>query len=680
MTLSTDPLAAWQALPEPARVFADALAVLYEPLAFAHWPELYAGLGFAKKGAAAQKAVQSLPDTLRPLLRPKAGRDPGPPVLDAAVSERLMRRLGREPEALRRFADQVLRAVPAASLGAALAGRVDPAVFQQLLATSLIVNHSRRDLRLAVHANDFDTALRIAREMQNGDPDRWFMERPLTQLVRCAYDADWLFQREPRLRWMMIEDWLGMLVGDLEDPREARAMLDRCLSVPQVLPADQHLAQELALWCGEPLSAPMPDVAACRSFIEAGAAAALPLFESAQEAWRQTTGNPQQHLYGLPAFLHVCALLAVHGIGAIRDISKHLGYCSMSAVPAADVILGTALAALADEGAYPPASLPEEPDLTCLFDLLMRRWLGQPPVPGETAMLETIIARASAAGYGWIAAEARAVLARCRGEPAQSVLLDVVPPKPAWQRALNRLIALGDGPAARVRLIWGIDRQGGRLRLELREQKPAARGGWTPGKQMELYRYETRSSQEALLPEDRAALHSLGGIHDLWHDDHVVRLLGALTGHPRVYWIGKPGEWLELVEVPPRLSLRRDKSAEGGWLLELLPAPKKPGAVWQLARVKNTSRVEYTVYTHEQQRLGTVLDNGRLHVPEAGRAELARTLQALDRVLPAGAALDAVLGDDDVQPGDPTPCLLLAPAGDGLRAQLLVEPLAGLAR
>ena len=27
MTLSTDPLAAWQALPEPARVFADALAV-----------------------------------------------------------------------------------------------------------------------------------------------------------------------------------------------------------------------------------------------------------------------------------------------------------------------------------------------------------------------------------------------------------------------------------------------------------------------------------------------------------------------------------------------------------------------------------------------------------------------------------------------------------------------------
>ena len=77
MTLSTDPLAAWQALPEPARVFADALAVLYEPLAFAHWPELYAGLGFAKKGAAARPLPSAVARTRGGLANLEGGRARG---------------------------------------------------------------------------------------------------------------------------------------------------------------------------------------------------------------------------------------------------------------------------------------------------------------------------------------------------------------------------------------------------------------------------------------------------------------------------------------------------------------------------------------------------------------------------------------------------------------------------
>lgn len=682
MTDSPDALAFWQALPEPARTFADALAVLCEPLAFPIWPDLYAALGCAKKGPAAREAVRALRQTLQPLLRPLSTRSAVPPMLDAVLSELRMRQLGRDPQALAAFAAQVFRIVPA-MIPPPLPGLAqNPAEILQIIEQIRAGGGVRRDLRLAVHCNDGEALLRITGQMLERDPDRWFVERPLLQIVQCAYDADWLYGREARVRWALLEDWFGARVGDLEDAGEAQVMLDRCLRErPDGF--ERQLAQELAIWRGAPLPEPaLPAFRACRVFLDEGAAAALPLFDEALAQRRAQLQDPQATLYGLPAFLYVGAQLAVRGAGAALELRERMGQCGMNAAPTAGTMLETALLALADEVRYPSVALPEEPDLSCLFDALLRRWLGIAPVAGEAGMLETIAARATAAGYGWIAAEARAVLAALRGEPAQSTLTTAITPLPVWQRALHRLSTVASAePPDRVRLAWGIDRPGGRLRLELREQKPAARGGWTPGRQVDPQRYAMRSVYATLPPEDRAVFDRTGDALGLWRDEDNVRLLGALAGHPRVYWIGKPGEWLELVEVPPRLALRPDRStAEGGWLLELLPAPRKPGALWQMTRVKNTTRLEFTRYTPEQQHLGHILDNGRLRVPEAGRAELARTLQALDRVLPSAAALDAVLGDDDVQPGDSTPCLLLAPAGDGLRAQLCVEPLAGLAR
>ena len=345
--------------------------------------------------------------------------------------------------------------------------------------------------------------------------------------------------------------------------------------------------------------------------------------------------------------------------------------------------------------------------VSALLGHLVGYWCGVKPTRADLERLESLAREAQAAGYGWLAREAAALLGRLKpkrapaglGNPealapgcAGPLLVDAIKREEPWERALSALSGLvapgapaaeAPGKTADSRLTWRIQLYDYFTEIKPYEQRLDAHGAWTGGRPVALKRLATdRDRLDWLTPQDRRICEAIkayttyGGSYrrgryaDSGYTIESTLALPALAGHPLVFWADHPDAPVEVALGRPELHVEQQP---GGLLLLTLKLGLREQDKVRVVK-ESLARVRVIPVGEEHRRLAGILGAG-LSVPEAGRERVLAAMAALAPLVSVhseiGAAGEAL---EDVA-ADPTPHLLLMPAGGGLRAEVVVRPL-----
>lgn len=340
-------------------------------------------------------------------------------------------------------------------------------------------------------------------------------------------------------------------------------------------------------------------------------------------------------------------------------------------------------------GEIPVARLPAPPRGSRIDDVwwvgLLNRWLGVPLSEQCKVSLGEAREGAQQAGYAWLVGQIDDLLEFDAPARARPDLRRLIKPRPAWESALQALgAALRPAQATaegaptlaafsqlRVEVIADHGSMHS-LRLKLYEQKPAARGGHTAGRMLNLDPYQLSKLAEQLAPGDTPdrRLHSAliadrayGYYGGFGADSNVV---AALVGHPRIT-DAEDGSPLQMILREPAL---RARTLEDGQIeLSLDPRPG-PDAAASLQR--EGQQLILLRLNPLQRRLAAILAEPLLLPPE-GLAPFMHLLPDMQTALKVDNALDTL----DVQEREPDLRLVaqLEPFGDGLALQLGLRPL-----
>ncbi|MCG6116923.1 MAG: DEAD/DEAH box helicase [Aquimonas sp.] len=337
-----------------------------------------------------------------------------------------------------------------------------------------------------------------------------------------------------------------------------------------------------------------------------------------------------------------------------------------------------------------PAALLPAPATGCRIDDiwwtgLLNRWLGLSLPEEFRARLKEARAEAEQAGFCWLQAQIDDVLDEAVPARARPGLRGWIQPRPAWESALLALSTAlkplqaateGAQPQAafsQLRVEVMSDAGSVRsLRLRLFEQKPAARGGHTAGRELSLDPYHLSKLAERLAPGDTPdrRLHSAliadreqGYYGSFSAESNVV---AALVGHPRIS-DAEDRQPLEMIAREP--ALRARTLDDGRVEMSLDPKPS-PGTAASLQR--EGQQLLLLRLNPLQRRLAGILSEPLLLPPE-GMASFMQLLPDMQAALRVDGALQTL----DVQECEPDSRLIvqLEPAGDGLGVQLGLRPL-----
>ena len=365
-------------------------------------------------------------------------------------------------------------------------------------------------------------------------------------------------------------------------------------------------------------------------------------------------------------------------------------------------------------GAKTPGRPLNRADLSSLMEGLLNCWLDSYPYADSSrACLLEYRRRAAANGFAWLVAECDEVLARHGQSVDRSVggsdaggddrragtLVDLVRPLADWENALKSLEFLaeeagrkaagrpGARQAVRRRLAWEIVETGHSIILSAREQRQKKNGSWTMGRKIAAKRLAAEfQGKEFLLSQDREAIAAIAT--DSYWTGRVEHYLGvaslsALAGHPYVFNAG--GESVDIALREPELSV--DEDAEGHAVVRVEPRDAisgddfdfRPGARNDpdddyIAGMVTERRCEVTRLTADHRRLFHVVPESGLVVPAESRARLLAAVSTLSSsVRVQSDILDGAANAMKVA-ADSQPWVRLEPAGAGLAAALVVEP------
>ncbi|MEW6429272.1 MAG: DEAD/DEAH box helicase, partial [Thermodesulfobacteriota bacterium] len=307
--------------------------------------------------------------------------------------------------------------------------------------------------------------------------------------------------------------------------------------------------------------------------------------------------------------------------------------------------------------------------------------------------------QATAAGHVWLAMESAELLARLGADPARyrkkaeelrkehdlASIADVIRLVAPWERRLRALLNLPEvqkdsaapGAGSRVReqrLIWllGWNKGDDSWQLTPRLQVRNKSGAWSAGRTMALERLAGGGEDAGLTDQDRAVCATIErdiyGYRQSWRF-RVPDTLTALVGHPLLFQEDGSGR-IDLVRGEPELLVTRGRN---GVEIRLSPTPGPDETTWTLVR-ETPTRIKLFVFTPRHLEVAKILAEGIKAPPEA-EALAAQAAAALAPLLTVHSDLAGTGGRECV--ADPTPHLHLLPHGDGLKAELLVRPLAG---
>jgi hypothetical protein len=505
--------------------------------------------------------------------------------------------------------------------------------------------------------------------------DRGRCDAGVEAVVEALAARDWHGSAAPRLDGALLR--LDLLA---ERPDAARVRLERVRASDPVA----ALAAEAAL-----------------SFLTDPASASLPRFREALKRHRKVVGRRKIALPHEFALYHVLALFAADDSGLHSEISNLL-----DAIQETDLRTTVALAALLDVVAgrgdlgkerlerllSRPAVAASEgrsggPLTSAIFTLALavvdaglpaaceaddRRavelWGRSAPLAAR--ILAQTHVRSSKSADRW-----ERLLARLgAGYPRQ--FPEIVPIRPAWERALDKLRsalaptvdAKSEAPVQARRLIFRLDAN---FHAIVAVEQTAKRGGWNAGRNVSLKRLHERDPKlDYLTAEDQAVVRTIAVTRNYYgaeYDFDPVRAPLALVGHPRVFDAENPERQIELIAYPVELVVREDGE---GLRIDLSHRSSEPRVVIE---PETPTRWRVIEVTRDLVDLAAVLGPAGLTAPVAARDQVAALVNTENARLPVRSELAGMA--TAAAEGEIRPVLQIAPDGDGFRIRAVVRPM-----
>lgn len=271
------------------------------------------------------------------------------------------------------------------------------------------------------------------------------------------------------------------------------------------------------------------------------------------------------------------------------------------------------------------------------------------------------------------------------GELFTSPFPDLLKAPERWRDALGLLREWVDTPRREAearqseeRIVWEIRSFGGLRQVEVKIQRQAKKGGWTPGQRKrvaEVWEYPPGCADE----HDRRVFDAVAqvaarhrGLYRAGSQEIEEAALLALAGHPRVYLAETLhlGE-VELVRRQPTLITRL---RNGSYQLLLEPAPSERGKVVVLK--EGPRRIALYEMNDRLIALSKIVGRG-IDIPQHYKDELQALITDFGRETNLSVISDLAPNAEGLPEVDPDPTLLirLTPTRGGVAVQLRVAPL-----
>ncbi len=502
--------------------------------------------------------------------------------------------------------------------------------------------------------------------------DHAIVDASAEEMIEALRGRDWDWTASPLLdRALMRLDLLA------ERPTDARARIERVRASDPAA----ALAAEASLM-----------------FLTGPAAASLPPFREALKQHRKAVGRRKVTLPREFGLYHLLALFAAGDAALHDEISTLLNILADSRPGRAAALSGLFELVSGRDGlaktwadrlaGIPPSSRAHENPLEAAIATLavvviagvkgasretedrraVGRWSRQAPLAAR--IISEAHARFSRNPEPW-----RKTL-ETLGPGYDRQFLEIVPIRPAWDRALDKLQAFLAPPVAAKpstppksrRLIFLFD--AAILEITALEQA-STRDGWTAGRAVALKRlYKRDPKLDYLTVEDQrvlGAIRSHAGYYDESYDFDRISGPLALIGHPRVFDADAPDRQIEVIGYPLELVVREDGDR---MRIDLSHRGSEPQVFVEQETPTRWRVIEMTAALVD---LASSLGPEGLKAPKEARERVIALVKTDNPRLPVRSELAGVM--TEVAEGDTRPILQIAPEGDGFAILALVRPL-----
>ena len=502
--------------------------------------------------------------------------------------------------------------------------------------------------------------------------DHAMVDTRVEEMIEALRQRDWDWAASPLLdRALMRLDLLG------ERPADARARIERVRASHPVA----ALAAEASMM-----------------FLTGPAAASLPRFREALKQHRKAVGRRKVVLPREFGLYHLLALFAAGDAGLHDEISALLNILADSRPGGAWALSGLVELVSGRDGlaktwssrlaALLPSSRAHESPLEAAVVTLalvvidgangasretedwraVGRWSRQAPLAAR--IISEAHARFSRNPEPW-----RKTL-ETLGPGYDRQFLEIVPIRPAWDRALDKLQAFLVPPVAAKpqtsaksrRLIFLFD--SAILEITALEQT-STRDGWSAGRAVSLKRlYKRDPKLDYLTVEDQRVLNAIKSHSEYYNESYDfdrLRAPLALIGHPRVFDADAPDRQIEVIGYPLELVVRE----EGDRMrIDLSHRGSEPQVFVEQETPTRWRVIEMTAALLD---LASSLGPKGLEAPREARERVIALIKTDNPRLPVRSELAGVM--TEVPEGDTRPILQIAPEGEGFTILALVRPL-----
>ncbi|MCC6694940.1 MAG: DEAD/DEAH box helicase [Candidatus Hydrogenedentes bacterium] len=698
----SEPLKKYQSLSPSDRAFVQLMSVVYEPLNGA-------------KALQALTAAKVYTETGRPYDVPSYRQTLGKLIASGLITTNNKMQTECDPKVAEVATRDAIREgrFPAMADAAARLRPVSRALSYVYLES---FRHAVRDFRILFYRGDLKdayTLLNIIRERYQWDCRQ---HDPLQSIVDAPFDAEW-FAGVPHamaeaILWPALQNAVYTLKNEDEKFRFLSEHWDK-YDTGDTPPALFLLLAEQSLWRGNLRELELhlktsrfvfaKFFLAAQALLDGNVAESLRLYEDGLEGYRAATRKRNAEIEGPLGLLYALALIQTDErkqIEAAKQfLRRHLR--KGQAVHATSALLHLAEESLGEATPCRENNFFEylitdaHPPLDSILIHLVLCWRDDPEATDTAVILERQFDKAVAGGYPWLAAETASALLLAKPnrqkcaqytknfyeQTGMKPLSALIQKREAWERGLEALASIaGDNEPqssdGEVRLAWWISMVDSSCSVEAREVKKRS-DGWTKGKAISAKRLSAEKDNLGYLtPQDREACNhiSVEVDQDRYYGSktyHIFKskILLALVGHPLVFWAG--GGSLEVVRGEPELRVVRD-----GKRVVISMSPSTPGPAEVCAVKETASRIRVVEFSAAHRRIAGILGKG-LEVPAEHESRVLQALSSVASLITIHSNIGGSLENVPQIPADARPRVVLVPSGNGLRVQLMAQPLAG---
>lgn len=403
--------------------------------------------------------------------------------------------------------------------------------------------------------------------------------------------------------------------------------------------------------------------------------------------YRKTTRKRKLNLPPLPAMMVALTLLTQEEPEHVKTLNSLTRYSVDQGFGAGWVLLQGLLLQLsrASSGSSSPAITAPFVGMQGLFQALILFWRDDVPYSDQlrqrlTGFCEQLANR----GYLLPVYEIRMLLHLQFDAPCPPFITDRSPlcrlwqRKAAWEYALDALGQLTPQNNENTsRLAWSLTSKGSRLELAPLEQK-FSKQGWSKGRPVALKRlHASADAMPWLLAQDRQLLrhirytanYSFYGYNGSYELDATASL-PLLAGHPAVFWSDAPDVRIDIELGQVTLVIN-----EEGEQLSLKLTPEIHENQELVIEKETPTRLVVYPVSEEQRRIAAIIGN-TLTIPSNAKDKVLQSVSSIAPLLPVRTNLRELMANIPHVAADEILYAHLLPLGEGVRMQLLVNPLA----